>query len=119
MQETPSAGSPRRPSQDVLLARTLTHTHPYRSRPTKRHLIAGVLTIIWPYTRGTAALVTIAITGASSSAMIALGDCANVGRRTGMYLTIVSLGVLAGPLISGAISHSTGGYTGIGFFAGA
>jgi MCP family monocarboxylic acid transporter-like MFS transporter 10 len=83
-------------------------------------LIAGVLTIIWPYTRETATLVTIAVTyGASSSAMMAFGDCADVGRRTGMYLTIVSLGVLAGPLISGAISHSTGGYTGVGFFAAA
>jgi MCP family monocarboxylic acid transporter-like MFS transporter 10 len=50
--------------------------------------------------------------------MMALGDCADVGRRTGMYLTIVSIGVLVGPPISGAINHSTGGYTGVGLFAG-
>ncbi|KAI9446197.1 MFS general substrate transporter [Lactarius indigo] len=89
--------------------------------------IAGVLTLVWPYTRGTAALFTIAVTyGTSSGAMvtlmgvpmIALGESADVGRRTGMYFTIVSLGALAGPPISGAINHSTGGYTAVGIFAG-
>ena len=91
-------------------------------------LIAGVVTIVWPHTRGTAALVTIAVAyGASSSAMVALigapmmalGECADVGRRTGMYLTIISIGTLAGLPISGAINHHTGGYTGVGLFAGA
>ncbi|KAF8272785.1 MFS general substrate transporter [Lactarius quietus] len=90
-------------------------------------LISGVLTIIWPYTRGTAGLVTISVTyGVSSSAfvaligapMMALGDYADVGRRTGMYLTVASLGALAGPPISGAINHHTGGYIWVGFFAG-
>jgi MCP family monocarboxylic acid transporter-like MFS transporter 10 len=90
--------------------------------------VAGVLTLIWPYTRGTAALVTLAITyGASSGAMaallpapmMALGESADVGRRTGMYLTVASLGALAGPPISGAINHYTGGYTAVAIFAGA
>ncbi|KAI9459461.1 MFS general substrate transporter [Lactarius psammicola] len=90
-------------------------------------LIGGVLTFIWPYTRGTAGLVTLAVTyGASSGAMVtlmtvpimALGESADVGRRTGMYLTIISLGLLAGPPISGAINHMTGGYTAVGIFAG-
>ncbi|KAH9066391.1 MFS general substrate transporter [Lactarius vividus] len=90
-------------------------------------LVAGVLTFIWPYTRGTAALVTLAVTyGATSGAtatllpapMMALGDNADVGRRTGMYFTIISLGALAGPPISGAINHITGGYTDVGIFAG-
>ncbi|KAI9446199.1 MFS general substrate transporter [Lactarius indigo] len=89
--------------------------------------VAGVLTFIWPHTRGTAALVTLAVTyGASSGAtatllpapMMALGESADVGRRMGMYLTIVSLGALGGPPISGAINHITGGYTGVGIFAG-
>lgn len=91
-------------------------------------LIAGVLTLIWPYTRGTAALFTLAGTyGASSGAMVtlmgapmmAMGESVDVGRRTGMYFTIVSLGALAGPPISGAIEHATGGYTAVGIFAGA
>ncbi|KAI9443423.1 hypothetical protein H4582DRAFT_1193261 [Lactarius indigo] len=45
------------------------------------------------------------------------GGCADVGRRTGMYLTIVPLGALAGPPISGAINYSTGGHIAIGIFA--
>ncbi len=91
-------------------------------------LIAGVLTFVWPYTRGTAALFSLTGTyGLSSGAMaalmgapmMALGGSADVGRRTGMYFTILSLGALAGPPISGAINHSTGGYTAVGIFAGA
>lgn len=90
-------------------------------------LIAGVLTLIWPYTHGTAALFTLVGTyGAASGAMVtlmgapmmALGESADVGRRTGMYFTIISLGALAGPPISGAIEHSTGRYTAVGIFAG-
>ena len=89
---------------------------------------AGVLTFIWPYTRGKAELFTLAVTyGISSGSMVplmgapimALGQGADVGRRTGMYFTIVSLGALAGPPISGAIVHATGGYTAVGIFAGA
>ena len=91
-------------------------------------LITGVLTLAWPYTHGTAALVTVAViygitsgtvVALVSAPMMALGDSADVGRRTGMYFTIASLGSLSGPPISGAINHSTGGYTDVGIFAGA
>ena len=51
--------------------------------------------------------------------MMALGESADVGRRTGMYFTFVSLGALAGPPISGAINNATGGYGAVGVFAGA
>ncbi|KAI0306291.1 MFS general substrate transporter [Multifurca ochricompacta] len=90
-------------------------------------LFAGVLTFIWPHLHGTGALVTLALLyGASSGGfagligvpMISLGDSTDVGRRTGMYLTILSLGALAGPPISGAINHATGGYTAVGVYAG-
>jgi len=90
-------------------------------------LAAGVLALLWPYTRGTVALVTLSVTyGASTGAvaalmavpMMALGERADVGRRTGMYFTIASLGALAGPPISGAIAHIMGGYTAVGVFAG-
>jgi len=89
--------------------------------------LAGVLTFVWPYVRGTSALVPLALFyGASSGAfaaligapMIAFGDSTDVGRRMGMYLTILSLGALAGPPISGAIAHSTGGYSAVGIYAG-
>ena len=43
-------------------------------------------------------------------------QCTDVGRRT---LTMVSVVAPAGPPISGAINHSTGGYTGVEFFAAA
>ncbi|KAI9438146.1 MFS general substrate transporter [Lactarius indigo] len=90
-------------------------------------LIAGVLTFVWPHIHGTAALFSLAGTyGASSGAMatlmaapmLALGASEDVGRRTGMYFTILSLGALAGPPISGAINQATGGYTAVGIFAG-
>jgi MCP family monocarboxylic acid transporter-like MFS transporter 10 len=91
-------------------------------------LVAGVLTIAWPHARGTAALFSLAGTyGVSSGVMVplmgapmmALGESADVGRRTGMYFTVIALGALAGPPISGAINHATGGYTVVGIFAGA
>ncbi|KAH9981764.1 MFS general substrate transporter [Russula compacta] len=90
-------------------------------------LLAGILTFVWPYLRGTTALVPLALFyGVSSGAfvgliavpMIALGDSTDVGRRTGMYFTVLSLGALAGPPISGAINRATGGYTAVGIYAG-
>ncbi|KAF8488310.1 MFS general substrate transporter [Russula emetica] len=89
--------------------------------------VAGILTFLWPHVHGTGALVALALLyGASvgafaaliGSPMIALGDSTDVGRRTGMYLTILSLGSLIGPPISGAINHATGGYTVVGIYAG-
>lgn len=89
--------------------------------------VAGILTFVWPHVHGTGALVTLALFyGASLGAftsligapMIALGDSTDVGRRTGMYLTILSFGSLLGPPISGAINHATGGYSVVGIYAG-
>ena len=113
-------------------SRFLTHLHHIALGPINvmipASFVAGVLTLIWPYTRGTAELFTLAVTyGMSSGAMVplmgapimALGESSDVGRRTGMYFTIVSLGALAGPPISGAIVHATGSYTAVGIFAGA
>lgn len=89
--------------------------------------LASILTFLWPYLRGTSAHITLALLyGASlggfvalfSAPMIALGDSTDVGRRTGMYLTVLSLCSLAGPPISGAIYHTTGVYSGVGIYAG-
>ena len=89
--------------------------------------LAGILTILWPHVHGTGPLVALVVLyGASVGAfaaligapMIALGDSTDVGRRTGMYFTILSLGSLAGPPISGAINRATGGYTVVGVYAG-
>lgn len=50
--------------------------------------------------------------------MIALGDIEDVGRRTGMGLSIIAVGALAGPPISGAIYDSTRGFKAVGYYAG-
>jgi len=50
--------------------------------------------------------------------MMAFGDTGDIGRRTGMYMTILSIGALAGPPISGAINAATGGYKDVGVYAG-
>jgi hypothetical protein len=49
--------------------------------------------------------------------VFAMGKVEDVGRRTGMLMSIAALGALCGPPISGAIIKS-GGYQGAGFFAG-
>lgn len=47
-----------------------------------------------------------------------LGVVDDVGRRVGMWLSIFSIGALAGPPISGAINTATGGFEAVGYFAG-
>lgn len=90
-------------------------------------LLAGILTFLWPHLRGTGALVPLALlygvssgmfSGLISVPMVAFGDCTDVGRRTGMYFTILSLGALVGLPISGSIYRSSGGYTPVGIYAG-
>ena len=76
-----------------------------------------MLNLVWPYTRGTARLVTLALTYGASAGAMAIGESADVGQHTDMYFTIVSLCTLAGPLISGAINHSTRGYTAAGILS--
>ena len=47
-----------------------------------------------------------------------MGDTNDVGRRVGMVVSILALGALAGPPISGAINTATGGFKAVGYFAG-
>lgn len=47
-----------------------------------------------------------------------MGSVNDIGRRTGMCMTILALGALAGPPISGAINTATGGFKAVGYFAG-
>jgi MFS transporter, MCT family, solute carrier family 16 (monocarboxylic acid transporters), member 10 len=49
---------------------------------------------------------------------MAMGALEDVGRRSGMLMTIVAMGALAGPPISGAINVATGGFAAVGYFAG-
>jgi hypothetical protein len=50
--------------------------------------------------------------------MFHLGDIADVGRRSGMAVTLTGLGALVGPPISGAINTASGGYSAVGYYAG-
>ena len=50
--------------------------------------------------------------------IIEMGERHDVGVRLGMYWTILAMGALAGPPISGAINAATGGYTAVGWYAG-
>ena len=47
-----------------------------------------------------------------------MGDTGDVGGRVGMFLSIMSMGALAGPPISGVIITATGGFEAVGLYAG-
>lgn len=50
--------------------------------------------------------------------VFAMGEVSNVGQRSGMFLTVSTLGMLTGPPISGAINRSTGDVKEMGYYAG-
>ncbi|KAJ6581826.1 major facilitator superfamily domain-containing protein [Mycena capillaripes] len=90
-------------------------------------LIAAGMTFAWPHARSEASLIVIAalygvVSGTYVSTfplpVFALGEVADVGRRTGMALTVAAFGALAGPPISGAINTATGGFEPVGYYAG-
>ncbi|KAJ7580755.1 major facilitator superfamily domain-containing protein [Mycena floridula] len=90
-------------------------------------IVAAVLTYAWPFAKSEASFIVIAILyGFSSGAFVAtcmaplydLGEMSDIGRRTGMVMSIIALGALAGPPISGAINNATGGYEAVGYYAG-
>ncbi|TDL24029.1 MFS general substrate transporter [Rickenella mellea] len=89
--------------------------------------IAGILTYIWPHVRGKGNYVAIAVTyGFSSGAylsllpapMIAMGDTGDMGRRVGVCWSMLAIGALIGPPISGAINGATHGFNFVGVYAG-
>lgn len=49
---------------------------------------------------------------------MAMSDMHNVGLRVGMSMSILAIGALAGPPISGAINQATGNFTSVGYYAG-
>ncbi|KAJ7158286.1 major facilitator superfamily domain-containing protein [Mycena crocata] len=88
---------------------------------------AAIVTYVWPLARSNGSFVAIAIIyGFSSGAYVSsfmlpmyqLGDMADVGRRSGMAITLAAIGALAGPPISGAIYTASGGYVAVGYYAG-
>jgi len=85
------------------------------------------MTYTWPFVSTKGSLIAIGIIyGFCSGAYVSLlpipvvmmGDMHDAGRRTGVFMTCIALGAVAGPPISGAIAQATGGYKVVGYYAG-
>ncbi|PBK73136.1 MFS general substrate transporter [Armillaria solidipes] len=90
-------------------------------------IIAGAVTYAWPFARTLASMIVVAVIyGFSSGAYVSsflipvfeLGEISDVGRRTGMTMSIAAFGAVAGPPISGAIYTAAGGFEAMGYYAG-
>ncbi|KAM5543470.1 hypothetical protein V8D89_002721 [Ganoderma adspersum] len=90
-------------------------------------LAAAAMTYAWPFATTKGSLVTVAVLyGISSGVFVAImaqpvvrmGKVTEVGMRSGMAFTVMSLGALAGPPISGAILDHTGSLKKVGYYAG-
>ncbi|KAF9448296.1 MFS general substrate transporter [Macrolepiota fuliginosa MF-IS2] len=88
---------------------------------------AAILTYIWPFARSTNPLIAVTVVyGFCSGAYISLmtnpimnlGGEGDVGRRVGMFMTILAFGALLGPPISGAIEATSGAFEMVGIYAG-
>lgn len=89
---------------------------------------AAVLTFAWPFARGEASFIAIAVlygfgcgtyVALCANPIMAMGDTEDIGRRLGMFFMVSAMGAVAGPPISGAIYTATGGFAAVGYFAGA
>ncbi|KAF7370383.1 MFS domain-containing protein [Mycena sanguinolenta] len=87
-------------------------------------LVAAGMTFAWPHAQTQTSLVVVAavVSGVYVSTfalpVFPMGDVEDIGRRTGMALTVAAAGALAGPPISGAINTATGGFVAVGYYAG-
>ncbi|KAH8823531.1 major facilitator superfamily domain-containing protein [Flagelloscypha sp. PMI_526] len=90
-------------------------------------MLTAVFTFIWPFIKTKGGFVALAIPyGITSGTFIStfmlplysMGAMEDMGRRQGMVSTIVAMGALAGPPISGAIYEASGGYVFLGVYAG-
>ncbi|KDR69289.1 hypothetical protein GALMADRAFT_256119 [Galerina marginata CBS 339.88] len=88
---------------------------------------AGILTYAWPFAATKSSLIAVTVIyGFCSGAYVSLlsnpimemGETGDVGRRTGMFMSILAMGALAGPPISGAIKSATGSFNAVGYYAG-
>ncbi|KAE9407326.1 MFS general substrate transporter [Gymnopus androsaceus JB14] len=89
---------------------------------------AGIITFAWPFARSGSSFTAIAVLyGFASGTIVSgflipaflLGEVSDIGRRTGMIMTMGALGGLFGTPISGALINSeTGGFKGAAYFAG-
>ncbi|EJD00226.1 MFS general substrate transporter [Fomitiporia mediterranea MF3/22] len=89
--------------------------------------MAAVCTYVWPFLSTDGAFITVTVLyGITSGAFICLvaapvayfGAINDVGRRTGLQMTIMAIGALIGPPISGAIKEHHSSFHEVGIFAG-
>jgi len=90
-------------------------------------LVCAIMTYVWPFATTKGSLIGIGIVyGFCSGAYVSLlptplmmmGDMHDAGRRSGIALTCIALGAVAGPPISGAIAQATDGFKAVGYYAG-
>ncbi|KIJ16644.1 hypothetical protein PAXINDRAFT_75029, partial [Paxillus involutus ATCC 200175] len=89
--------------------------------------IVHLKTFVWPFVRNEGLLIAIAVIYGFSCGVYmsiqlapvrAMGGIGDIGRRTGMFMTLTAFGISAGPPISGAINSATGGFEDVGWYAG-
>ncbi|PIL27914.1 MFS general substrate transporter [Ganoderma sinense ZZ0214-1] len=90
-------------------------------------VMTAAVTYAWPFATSVAHFVVISVfIGISSGAILAvlvqpfalMGPIAGVGLRIGMAYTLVTIGLIAGPPISGAIVDVTGSFRDVGYYGG-
>ncbi|CAE6449174.1 unnamed protein product [Rhizoctonia solani] len=90
-------------------------------------LVTGIATYAWPFARSDGALIAVAciyggslgfFTGTWQMPPASMGSVDDVGRRTGMLMSIITIGAVAGPPSSGAIRDATGSFKSVGYYAG-
>ncbi|KAF8871052.1 MFS general substrate transporter [Mucidula mucida] len=88
---------------------------------------AAIVTFAWPFAVNKGRIIAIALVyGFASGSSVSLlanpvmefGDATDVGQRIGMLMSILALGGLAGPPVSGVINTRTGGFEAVGYYAG-
>ena len=91
-------------------------------------LVCAIMTYAWPFATTKESLIAVGIIyGFCSGAyitllpvsLVAMGDMHDAGRRTGLAMTGIALGAVAGPPISGALIRTAGGFHTVSYYAGA
>ncbi|KZV79268.1 MFS general substrate transporter [Exidia glandulosa HHB12029] len=89
-------------------------------------VFAAAFTYAWPYTTSQGAFIAVIslyglmcgpFVGLFPAPVAQMGAAHDTGLRTGLQMTIMALGALAGPPIAGAIVGSKGDFKGTGIFA--
>ncbi|EMD38105.1 hypothetical protein CERSUDRAFT_82329 [Gelatoporia subvermispora B] len=89
--------------------------------------VAGILTYAWPFATSKGGFIAVAIIYGIASGVyvsmltapiVRMGETHDVGNRIGMTLTVLAIGALGGPPISGAINDATGNFKAVGIYAG-